>query len=227
MCALQQVKHELQQVIRERELKRVFEKEVTKLKETVATQKIYALNLEKKVKDLQGNLSGVQKMKDENIHGLATEKSSMGQKIKQLINEVEERDEIIEDLRYKLQAKEELQARIEEERRKQLRDMNSEVTEENEKKMYKITKLVGELADMSQKFSESEYMRKKYIEKNKDLDRKLKEQSESMYGLMEQLEKVKKETSSLRKAKSTNHKILDKKIAELEQCVQERNKTIL
>ena len=90
------------QVIRERELKRVFEKEVTKLKETVATQKIYALNLEKKITDLQGNLSGVQKMKDENIHGLATEKSSMFQKIKQLVNEVEERDEIIEDLRYKL-----------------------------------------------------------------------------------------------------------------------------
>ena len=105
--------------------------------------------------------------------------------------------------------------------------MNSEVTEENEKKMYKITKLVGELADMTQKFSESEFMRKTYIDKNKDIDKKLKEQSENMYELMEQLEKAKKETSSLRKAKSTNHKILDKKISELEQSVNERNKTIL
>ena len=214
-------------MIRERELKRLFEKEVTKLKETVATQKIYALNLEKKITDLQGDLSGVQKMKDENIHGLASEKSSMGQKIKHLINEVEERDEIIEDLRYKLQAKEELQSRIEDERRKQLREMNSEVTEENEKKMYKITKLVGELADVSQKFSESEFMRKKYIEKNKDLEKKLKEQSDNMYELMEQLDKAKKETSSLRKAKSTNHKILDKKIAELEKALKDKNKIIL
>ena len=193
----------------------------------MATQKIYALNLEKKITDLQGDLSGVQKMKDENIHGLASEKSSMGQKIKHLINEVEERDEIIEDLRYKLQAKEELQSRIEDERRKQLREMNSEVTEENEKKMYKITKLVGELADVSQKFSESEFMRKKYIEKNKDLEKKLKEQSDNMYELMEQLDKAKKETSSLRKAKSTNHKILDKKIAELEKALKDKNKIIL
>ena len=80
---------------------------------------------------------------------------------------------------------------------------------------------------MSQKFSESEFMRKKYIDKNKELEKKLKEQSDNMNELMDQLDKTKKETSSLRKAKSTNHKILEKKIAELEQCLQERNKTIL
>jgi len=208
------------QVIRERELKRVFEKEVTKLKEKIASQKILILNLEEQTKNLKGDLSGVFKTKNANIHGLASEKTSLAEKVKQYEQEIEEKDEIIDDMRYKLQAKEELQNRVEEERRKQLRNMNLEVTEENAKKMYKITKLVGELADLTQKFSESEYMRKKYIEKNKDLEKRGAELHQMLSDATEEIARVKKEARSLRKARTTNNKVLDKRMNEMQTKLQ-------
>ena len=151
------------QIIRERELKYIFEAEVGKLKEANKSQKLYVQNLENKIKDLQGNLDGVHKDKETGLTMYATKEQGLMAEIEKLRQILEEKEEVIEDMRYKLQVREEIEVRSKEERERTFQEMKEQRINENEQKMYKITKLIGEVADLSQKLSESEFLRKKYI----------------------------------------------------------------
>lgn len=203
------------QIIRERELKRTFEKEVVRLKEESRSNKLYIQNLENKVKMLQGNLEGVSNDKEKGINKLSSETEILRAKLKHFEEAVEERDEVIEDLRYKIQTKEAIAQQVQDERVKAMQELKEKRINENEQKMYKITKLVGEISDLNQKLGESEYLRKKYIEKNKKYVEDNKGLKQIIEDLQNQLQKSKKDAKSIRLAKKNNNEILEKKILKL------------
>jgi hypothetical protein len=81
--------------------------------------------------------------------------------------------------------------------------------------MYKITKLIGEVSDLSQKNAEIDFMKKKYIEKNKVLVSDNKNLMSIIDGLKFEVDKAKKDSKSIRLAKRNNTKVLEKKIIDL------------
>lgn len=98
-------------VLRERELKRVFEREVAKLKEERRSQEIFIENLKTKLSDLDKNFNTEQQDKNLKVNKYSDMNDTLQKHIKQLEVTVEEKDEIIEDLTFKLQTKEELAAK--------------------------------------------------------------------------------------------------------------------
>lgn len=214
------------QIIRERELKRIFEKEVERLKEETRSNKIYIENLENKIKSLEGNLEGEQNEKQKGISKLSSESDILKARIRELEEKLEESEEVIEDLRYNIQTKEAIAQRVQDERQKSLQEMKEKRITENEQKMYKITKLVGEISDLNEKLGESEYLRKKYIEKNKSLSDENKELKKIIDKLQVDLENASKDAKSIRLAKKSNNKILEKKILKMGEELKKKDGVI-
>lgn len=92
--------------------------------------------------------------------------------------------------------------------------------------MYKITKLMSEVSDLSQKNAELEFSKKKYIEKNKQLTNESKNLAGIIESLKSEVENFKKDAKSVRLAKKNNSVILERKIIELGNKIQEQKLVI-
>lgn len=222
-----------EQVLREREVKRVFEKEVERLKERLRTEGILNGNLKRANEDLQKEVLQVReeygKVKGSQENGVRVIRD-IGKESKEEVRRLEEevmraRNEV-DEIQGRLQAREEIAMRVEEEMRKQINDLRKESQMESEKKTNKITNLVGQLADVSEKLAESEHLRKNYIEKNKYLEKVAKDATETLAIVQEDLSRAKKEAKTLRNARSSNTKILDKKIESLTQAITSKDSQI-
>lgn len=69
-------------------------------------------------------------------------------------------------------------------------------------------------------------MRKKYLEKNKGLDKSVGVLKNQNLELMEEYEKLKKEVKTVRKARSNNAKVLDKRMGGLQMQLGEKDEVI-
>lgn len=213
-------------VLRERELKRLFEQEVQKLKEERRSQENFIENLKLKISDLDKNYNHVQQDKNFKLTKCTDIQDTLQQQIKELEQNLEERDEIIEDLKFKLQTREEIALKTEQQAENQISELKNKRISENEQKMYKISNLIGEVTDLTQKNAEIEFSKKKYIDKNKVLLGENKNLMGIIDGLKVEIEDAKKDAKSMRLAKKNNMVVLEKKIIDLGNTIQKKDKEI-
>lgn len=213
-------------VLRERELKRVFEKEVGKLKEQRRSQELFIQNLQTRINDLDKNFNSEQQDKNFKINKYSDLQDTLSDQIKELTQTLEEKEEIIEDLQYRLQSKEEISEKNQLEAEQKVNELKNKRIDENEKKMYKITKLIGEVTDLSQKNAEIDFMKKKYIEKNKVLVSDNKNLMNIIDDLKNEVELAKKDSKSIRLAKRNNTRVLEKKIIDLGNALEKKQRVI-
>ncbi|EGR32212.1 hypothetical protein IMG5_092170 [Ichthyophthirius multifiliis] len=135
--------------------------------------------------------------------------------VKNLEQKLEECQEENEDLKSKIQTKELISKKIDDERRKILEQKEQQNITEIEKKTDKIAKLQEENAILNDKFSESEITRKKFKEKNTQLEKQLKVVLQEKEKIENEYLKMKKRVNDLSVLKTSNNKILEDKIKSL------------
>ena len=200
------------QINRIKELKNLFEKEVAKLKEEIFSQKNYIKNLKRKIYYLEGNVDQLYNEQEKGEKGFKSEVEVLRDKIKELESQMEEVVEEKEDFRSKLQMKEEAELQLLEEKRARIQELELRSYNEHEKKLEKITRLINENATLAEKLAESEQIRKKHYEKNKLLSKEMKDLESIIQKMTADNKKLKKEAKDVRLARTTNGKVLEKKI---------------
>lgn len=200
------------QILRIKDLKNVFEKEVGKLKVELSSHKNHIKNLNRKINSLEGNVGNLQEEQEKGIKGFSSESDYLKEKISHLEVELEEITEEREELRMRLQEREKGERKALEEKRNVIKELEKKNIDQHEKKLEKITRLINENANLSEKLAETEAIRKRYYEKNKILTKEVSDLHSIIEDVSVENKKLKKEAKDVRLARSANTKVLENKI---------------
>jgi len=135
-------------------------------------------------------------------------------------------EEELDESRSKHTVKMEIGARVDEERTRYLKEMETKSVAEIEAKLEKINRLIGENATLTERLSESERIRRRYQERHAADENTIKNLSEKTQYLEGSVSSLKKQLNDAKSLKSNNHKIYEEKISGLNDQVEKQKKEI-